>query len=484
MQVIRQSIWCLLGLGISLGGPAPLRAAPEWADLGPLFQEFQLTLDPGHRTEVLGPLYYDQQRDTVRTRAMPPLWSYTLDEPTDFSEFDLLYPVFTYDRFGSEYRYQLFQLLSYSGGKTQSDTNVSRISLFPIYFQQRSPIPEKNYTAVFPIYGHLKNRFLRDEIKFILFPLYGQSRKGDVVTDNYLYPLFHLRHGDNLSGWQFWPLYGHETKGLTYRTNIWEDVEMIGGHEKRFVLWPIYLNQTAGIGTTNMVHQQALIPFYSKTRSPLRDSTTYLWPFGLTITDDREKKYHEVDMPWPLVVFAHGEGKTTKRVWPFFSQASTPVLESDFYLWPIYKYNRAHADPLDRERTRILLFLYSDMTERNTETGGSLHRVDCWPLFTSRRDFEGNRRLQVLALLEPLIPNNKSIERNYSPVYALWRSERNAKTGAASQSLLWNFYRHESTPQSKKISLLFGLFQYQSTANGRHWRLFYIPMGKTDERGG
>ena len=81
-------------------------------------------------------------------------------------------------------------------------------------------------------------------------------------------------------------------------------------------------------------------------------------------------------------------------------------------------------------------------------------------------------------------PNNKSIERNYSPVYALWRSERNGKTGAASQSLLWNLYRRESTPQSKKFSLLFGLFQYESNTNGRHWRLFYIPMGKTEERGG
>jgi hypothetical protein len=392
--------------------------------------------------------------------------------------------VLTYDRFGPEYRVQILQLFSFSGGKTMGDTNVSRVTLFPLYFEQRSPIPEKNYAALVPFYGHLKNRLFRDDVEFILLPLYVQSRKGDVVTDNFLFPLFHLRHGDHLSGWQFWPLVGHETKAVTFRTNMWEDVETIGGHEKGFVLWPFFIDATIGIGTTNTVHQQVLVPFYSKTRSPLRDSTTYFWPFGLTITDDREKHFHEWDMPWPLVVFAHGEGKTTSRVWPLFSQAHTPILESDWYLWPVYKYNRAHADPLDRERTRILLFLYSDMTERNTETGASVHRVDFWPLFTSRRDFEGNRRLQVMALLEPLLPNNKSIERDYAPVYSLWRAEKNAKTGAASQSLLWNLCRRETTPQSKKFSLLFGVFQYRSIPNGGHWRLFYIPMGKTVARGG
>ena len=63
------------------------------------------------------------------------------------------------------------------------------------YFQQRSSDPALNYTAVVPFYGHLENRFFRDEISFVMFPLYVRSRKSDVVTDNYLFPFFHLRHG-------------------------------------------------------------------------------------------------------------------------------------------------------------------------------------------------------------------------------------------------------------------------------------------------
>src|SRR6185436_14223449 len=130
-------------------------------------------------------------------------------------------------------------------------------------------------------------------------------------------------------------------------------------------------------------------------------------------------------------------------------------------------------------RTRVLFFLYSDLVERNTDTGKALHRVDFWPLFTSRVDLEGRERLQILSILEPLLPASKSIERNYSPLWAVWRAEKNAKTGANSQSLLWNLYRRDAAPESRKCSLLFGLFQYQSGSEGKRLRLFYIPVVKT-----
>jgi len=84
----------------------------------------------------------------------------------------------------------------------------------------------------------------------------------------------------------------------------------------------------------------------------------------------------------------------------------------------------------------------------------------------------------VLALLEPFLHGAHKIERDYSPLWSLWRSEKNPRTGAASQSLLWNLYRHDVTPSSKHSSLLFGLFQSQSGPEGRQLRVFYIPFGK------
>ena len=406
---------------------------------------------------------------------MPPLWSFTRDPVADVDEFDFLYPVLTYDRFGSEHRFQIFQLFAFAGGQNQAENNQRRFTLFPFYFQQRSPDPALNYTALLPFYGTLKNRLFRDRIHFVMFPLYAQSQKRDVVTDNYLFPVFHLRHGNQLSGWQAWPLIGHEHKEPTYKTNLVDEVETISGHDKWFAAWPIYFNTHSGIGTTNPAHEISFIPAYSQLRSPSRDSTTVLWPF-FSYVDDREKKYHEWELPWPLVIFARGEGKTANRVWPLFSQVHDDTKESAFYLWPVYKYNRLHSDPLDRERTRIMLFLYSDVIQKNTATEKNLRRVDQWPMFTYHRDYNGDHRLQILAPIEPFVPDNKGIERNWSPLWSLWRSEAKGDGTAASQSLFWNLYRHEIAPDQEKCSLLFGLFHYQSDADGWCYRLCYIPV--------
>jgi hypothetical protein len=455
-----------------------LSAQAEPWHAGPLFDHFNLTLDPGERTEAVGPFYYSEQKDSQHLWAVPPLFSWTRDPDVDSEEIDFAYPILTYDRYGEQYRWQLFQLFSFAGGPSQEENARHRFTLFPIYFQQRSSDPSQNYTAFFPFYGHLQNRLFKDEMFFVMFPIYGHTRKKDVVTDNYLYPFFHIRHGDGLSGWQFWPFYGQEHKDVTTRTNGFKEIETVAGHDKMFILSPFYSKQKTGIGTENPVWNVTSLPAFSLERSPKRDVTTVIWPFFSRI-DDREKKYREWQVPWPFLVFARGEGKTTTRVFPIFSQAHNATLESDFYLWPVYKFNRIHSDPLDRKRTRIALFLYSDINSKNTETGAYERRVDFWPFYTWKHDFNGNTRLQVLAALEPYLPNNRSIERDYSPIWSFWRSEKNPRTESSSQSLLWNLYRRDAAPGSKKCSLLFGLFQYQSDAKGTHLRLFYVPMTKS-----
>jgi len=448
---------------------------------GPIYDQFDLTLSPGHRTEAIGPLFYSEERESTRTWAVPPLFSYSHDDEVDFAEFDFAYPIITYDRFGAEYRFQLFQLLSFAGGATQADTNVSRFTLFPLFFMQRSQIPEKNYTALVPLYGTLKQRLFRDEVHFVLMPLYVRSRKRDVITYNMPYPFFHLRRGDGLEGWQVWPIVGREHKEQTSRTNMWDEAEPVPGHDKFFALWPIYFDQTMGIGSDNVEKQRAVLPLFSILRSPKRDSWTAPWPLGLTHTIDRERNYEEWGAPWPLIVFARGEGKHVNRVWPLFSRGSTTNIVRNWYLWPVYTYRGLNSPPLDAHRTRILFFLYSDIVEKNTETGAARKRRDLWPLFTRKQELDGRTRLQIFAPLEPILPDNKSIERNYSPLWSVWRAEQNPKTGASSQSLLWNMYRRDAGPETKKLSLFFGLFQYQSTAESRQWRLFYIPVGKQPE---
>jgi hypothetical protein len=434
-----------------------------------------LTLEDGFRTEAAGPFYYRQQLEESSTLAFPPFYSCYRDPSVESHEDNIFYPLWSSLHYGKERRWQFCQIISGAGGQEQDENIKNRFTLFPFYFQQRSTDANLNYTAVVPIYGHLKNRLFRDEIFFVMFPVYSETRKRDVVTDNYLYPFVHVRTGNGLHGWQAWPFTGSEHKIVTLRTNGFGDVESIGGHDRSFALWPLWLRQDNGLGTDNPEKFRASIPLFVYSRSPKRDATTVLWPL-FNWMDNREKKYREWQMPWPIVGFARGEGKTTDRIFPLFSFSHNAVKESDSVLWPVFTYRRTHSDPLDLRRTRVLFYLYSDTKEGNTQTGHQKRRLDMWPFFTWHREFDGRERLQVLALLEPALPNSRGIERNWSPLWSLWRAEQNPKAGAASQSLLWNLYRREIAPAHKKVSLLFGLFQYQSDGENRRTRLFYITV--------
>jgi hypothetical protein len=444
---------------------------------GPLYSEFPLTLSSGYREEVVSPLYYSQHSESQRQWALPPFFCYTRTPDVDWTEAEFLYPILSYRRFGPEYRLQLVQFFSFSGGAMQSEDGMRRFTIFPFYFQQRSPNPDLNYTAVIPFYGHLKNRLFRDDIKFVMFPLYSETRRNDMVTDNYLYPFFDLRHGDAMTGWQVWPLVGEEHKAPTLQTNMLGEAETVGGYDHFFAPWPFYFKNWDGLGTTNPQASLTIVPFYNHIESKTREVTSYGWPLGYNAIHDYQQNITEHDFIWPLFVKARG-GKEITRIFPFYSHAANSNLVSDFIVWPVYKYNRLKAPSLERRRTRIVFFLYSDITEKNTTTGDVFRRKDLWPLYTYHHEANGNERWQVLAPLEPLLPNNRSIMREYSQVWSLWRWEKNPRTGAASQSLLWNLYRREKTPQAKKLSLFFGLFQYQSNGEGESWRVFYLKPHK------
>ncbi|NBR84212.1 MAG: hypothetical protein EB141_09695 [Verrucomicrobia bacterium] len=460
-----------LGLLAGLLGAAASSAIAAGWTAGPLAHEFSLTLEAGTREEWLGPLYYREVTGEKTTWAIPPLFSHLVNPGVEAEEYDFLYPLLTFDRYGAEYRWQLFQLLSFSGGQSQEEKRSDKFSVFPFYFQRRSADPAQNYTALLPFWGTVKGHLMRDEIQVRLFPLYSRTVKKDIVTRNYLAPFFHLRQGTQLAGWQFWPLVGHEHRTAFTSTNYLGLEKLTPGHDKWFAAWPFFYNEHTGIGTTNAVHEQAFLPFYSRYRSSLRDSTSYLWPF-FTSTEDREKKYHEWGAPWPFIGFARGDGKHMNRVWPFYSHATNATLTSDFILWPLYKYNHAKTAALERERTRFLLFLYSDLVDKNTVTGETMTRTDCWPLFTARKELDGRERFQLLAPFETIVPRNKSIERNWSPVWSLYRHEKNPRTGAESHSLLWNLFRFDVSPTNSHAAFLFGVAKCDSDAASTQWRWF------------
>ena len=69
-----------LGWGLCL----PMAAfAQDGFSAGPLYDQFPLTLESGHRTEAVGPFFYQQERDTEKSWGMPPLFSRVTDPATE-----------------------------------------------------------------------------------------------------------------------------------------------------------------------------------------------------------------------------------------------------------------------------------------------------------------------------------------------------------------------------------------------------------------
>ncbi len=479
-----------VGVGLS-----PVRAGDWGAWYGPAWTEFELTFTEGRRVEAAGPFWARETRwpedgglfpdaaepavsRLARTFTLAPLFNWNHEPAVENVSWECLYPVITYDRYGPEWQVQVFQLLRFTGGATQDAATTRSFTLVPFFWFRRSAgDPTLNYGAVWPFYGTLQKRLFRDEVRFVLWPAYVQTRRRDVVTDNYLVPFVHIRRGEGLHGWQVWPFYGTEHKAVTTRTNGFGEVETVAGHATRFVLWPFYSAADLGVGSTNPITQRTLLPFYSRQTSPAKDRALYAWPFGPVLVEDRERDYRQVSFLFPVFSFARGPGKQAVRVWPLFGTTRYPQAQSHFAAWPLYHRKSTQSETHERRTTRVAFFLYTDLETRDRRTGRVDRRSDLWPLFAARRDGAGNERFQMLALLEPLLPVNDSIRRLYSPLWTLWRSEYRPATGTRTRALLWNLYREERRPASKKCSLLFGLFQYESTPAGKRGRVLGLPWG-------
>lgn len=445
--------------------------APPQFHAGPLVDAHRRPLDGAAETEVIGPLLQWARTDRLGEFGLRPIFFWSKDRAIDHARWQLGYPLLTYTRHAGEGRTQFVQLLSWAAGTTPQDDSktAKRFTLFPILFAQSSPIPHESYFALFPLGGTIRNRVGFRRADFVLFPLWAQTvRRGDVATMYAPWPIVQIPVGEGAHGFGFWPLLGHRRQdGQFYRG---------------FALWPLvhYLGQD--LSGENPRHVVFVFPFWASSRSPNADFTSSPWPL-FTRIHDKKDNYREIGFPWPLVAFGSGDTRQTQRVWPFYGKQTRADGERRFLLWPLWQQSRQEfkndkdlpgflATNAERTRNRALLILFSDTRLKVEGAPAEQRRVDFWPLFTWSRDNEGNTEFQTLSVLAPILPGNEGVTANYEPLWGLARWEK-AAGGDCAFSLLWNTLRYESGKQSRKFSILAGLFQYQRTAGHRQVRLFY-----------
>ena len=456
-------------------------------NLWPLYDERDDPVERVHLRSGLGPLlaFGRSPDNAVEIVALRPLFFWREDKPEMQLQWEVLYPLMSYTRTEQDREFQMLQLLNFRQEGSTPQEREERFDLFPFYLSGKTESGEE-YRAFLPFAGRALNRLGQDELEFVLFPLYARFVKGGVETKFFPWPVISLTRGEKHSGFRIVPLYGEETRE--------------GVFEKRFLLWPLFLYQKTGLDGDSPEEIVSALPFLVTQRSAARDSTTILWPF-FTYTQDREKQYEEWDLPWPLIKVARGQTRNITRLLPLFS-VEERVLRNEFLLkelkstdfmvlFPLYIRSQEEVPGSVKVRDRVLWWVYSDTREEGRD--GSARRVDAWPFFWYTRDREGAIEFQTLALLEAFMPGNERIERNYSPLWAVYRYRRNPE-GDQVWSFLWNLVRHEESKggrlvevlgpllayrergEETRLSFLGGLFEYGVKRDARSVRLFKGPV--------
>src|SRR6187431_506084 len=160
-----------------------LWTASGWAEenVWPLFVIRNDESGTAKSAQYVGPLFFHRTDGTQDVRGFRPLFLTTHNG--EKMEKNLLYPLFTWKTQPGYSSLSFLHLIERQTNDEGTHPANDRVDIWPVYFSRRAADPEKSYQAFFPIGGTLKNRLGRDEINFVLWPLYLKTeKKGRVVT--------------------------------------------------------------------------------------------------------------------------------------------------------------------------------------------------------------------------------------------------------------------------------------------------------------
>jgi hypothetical protein len=439
-------------------------------NLWPLFHYLSDTEEGMSEIEGLGPLFY-LKRDPIRKECgVRPLFYWTGDETDSLWRLEFFYPFGKYEVKEGDTKGYLFPLSNYREqefyGKKKWD-----FQFFPFFIGETKE--GEDYFGLFPLFGTLLDRYGKDEIRFVLWPLYGESTlDGDQTTD-VLWPFFSFIEGERKKGFRFWPLYGQR--------------EEVGVSKSEFFLWPVFTKKTKDLDTDDPMEEWAIFPFYIKKESRNFDGKTYLWPL-FSYSRNRAAGFEQWDLPWPLFRYIKGENLYGIR---FFILYNYKIREGEskrgFILYPLFRY---WEDRIGDTQQRAYFIFFSrietSVDDRGVQKGRTLR---IWPFFDYERE-EGGREAFSTFHLQPF--KEEGLERNIFPLFRIFRWEKNAQ-GDVSANLLWGFFKKirkeefdyweiahligvKSGLNWKTVSLLKGLFLYKREGEIAGLRFFYVPL--------
>jgi hypothetical protein len=438
----------------------------EWQAAGPFaFGRVQ----PGEEVSGFRPFYLRmEQGDRVRSAA--------------------LYPFFTWETRPDVSAFSFFQLINTRRTAETDGTDDRRFDIWPVYFSRDSGDPETTYRALMPIAGTVKYRLGFERLTWRAFPLYAQSKKGEMITTFTPWPIVRHIGGEGHHGFEVWPIYGSRTREGVYR--------------KQFALWPLLYKHETGLDQPVPDLKVGALPFFTRETGPGYASATYAWPFFGYTHRTEPSRYDETRYFWPFLVQGRGEHKHVNRWAPFYTHSNVKGYDKTWVLWPLWRRAQWNDDDknISQQRDQLLYFAWWSLEQRslsNPDAAPATKR-HLWPFYSAWDNGAGRRQVQVFSPFEVFFPTNEHVRHLWTPLVAVWRyDERGADD--RSWSLLWHaatwkqsaagcefhlgpLFSWKRGPQTARVALGRGLVGLERGEHGRGWRPFLFRFSPAMEK--
>jgi len=406
-----------------------------------------------NRTRAAGPFFEHDDMGALEFSAFRPFYSVTTDREKNYQVKDYLWPVAVTRTWGSD---STWRFLVFFGHNFETDVEDGRYRsvIFPLACWGRDAAHER-YAAVFPFGGHIREFLGRDEIDFVLFPLYLETEVNRVRTRDVLFPLISWTRGAGVRRERFFPFYGRSVTE--------------GRSRKLFVLWPIWTSASYYM-PSEKGRAFILFPLVGRVNTVNQKAWMFIPPFFRWA---RSGEQTEASLPWPFVQYASGE-MDKLYLWPLVGRKAVGHSKSRFLLWPLIQLREGQSRDHEYRRNMLFPFVYHEAT-RPLSTGGVTRaavdgrHLKIWPLMSYERQ-QDETRFRLLSLWP--LKNTRGMERNWVPIWTLYDRIRTPEQ--LDESLLWGLWRRRVDEDSRRVSL-FPLFS--ARREGTEARKWSFLMG-------